>query len=78
VKLSAHIADYTERAVIALTSSNLSRRDITTGREAWQIAHRAGIVRHAYDIDRSITDAHVQTALEAIFPYAVFKDKKRY
>jgi hypothetical protein len=78
MKLSAHIADYTERADACCTAHGFSRRDVTSGLEAWQVAHRAGIVRHAYDIHRSITDAHVQTALEAIFPYAVFKDKKRY
>ena len=51
---------------------------VFTGRDAWTIAHRAGICREAYDMSRDIHDAHIQTALEKIFPNAVFRDKKRY
>lgn len=51
--------------------------DIKTGQEAWTVAHLSGITREAYE-DRAIIDAHIQTALESIFPNAVFKDKKVY
>ncbi len=51
--------------------------DITTGKDAWTVAHRAGITNEAYE-DRSVVDAHIQTALESIFPNAVFRDKKVY
>ena len=54
-----------------------TRETIKTGRDAWTIAHRAGLTREAYD-ERLGNDAHIQTALEAIFPNAVFKDKKVY
>jgi hypothetical protein len=51
--------------------------DILTGRDAWTVAHRCGITNEAYK-DRSVIDAHIQTALQSIFPNAEFKDKKRY
>ena len=57
--------------------TELACLDIKTGRDAWSIAHRAGIVRDAY-ADREIVDAHIQTALEKIFPNADFLDKKIY
>lgn len=56
---------------------NLTPQSISTGRGAWTIAHNCGITREAYN-DRAITDGHIQTALEAIFPNAVFRDKKVY
>jgi len=60
-----------------LIMRNLSRFEINTGVWAWSIAHRCGITREAYN-DRKVVDAHIQTALETIFPNAVFKDAKRY
>lgn len=51
---------------------------IITGRDAWTVAHRAGIVQEAYAMGQDIHDAHIQTALEKIFPNAVFRDAKRY
>lgn len=50
---------------------------VLTGRDAWAIAHKCGITDEAYR-DRSVVDAHIQTALEQIFPNAVFRDAKRY
>jgi hypothetical protein len=52
--------------------------DIKTGRDAWTVGHCSGVVREAYDMGRDIHDAHIQTALQAIFPNAVFRDAKRY
>lgn len=54
-----------------------SPNSIVQGVDAWTVAHRCGITREAYK-DRTVTDGHVQTALEAIFPNVVFKDKKVY
>lgn len=51
--------------------------DVKTGVEAWDIAHHVGIAREAYE-DRSVVDAHIITALKAIFPEAVFKDRYTY
>ena len=51
--------------------------DVKTGKDAWTVAHRCGITKEAYK-DRNVVDAHIQTALESIFPNAVFMDKKRY
>ena len=56
---------------------HLTCDDITTGRDAWAIAHRSGVTNDAYK-DRTVTDGHIQTALERIFPHAVFKDAKVY
>ena len=56
----------------------LNRYSIVSGVDAWTVAGRAGITRHAYDLGRDIHDAHIQTALQVIFPNAVFKDRKVY
>jgi hypothetical protein len=55
----------------------IPREHILEGRDAWTIAHKCGITFLAYQ-NRSVTDAHIQTALEAIFPNAIFKERKRY
>ena len=57
---------------------SLQIEDIKTGIDAWNIAHRLDIPREAYAIDNSIVDAHIKTALQKIFPNAVFKDKYHY
>lgn len=57
---------------------NLALSDIKTGREAWGAAHKAGITSEGYAMGRDIHDAHIQTALERIFPNAEFKDRKVY
>ena len=69
------------RAVVdqwLMNNHGLIANQVTTGRDAWTVAHRTGIALEAYDISRDITDAHIQTALQRIFPNAVFRDKKRY
>jgi hypothetical protein len=62
---------------LAVHAPNYTRHSVTTGSFAWTIASRCGITQEAYK-DRSVTDGHIQTALEDIFPNAVFKDKKAY
>ena len=52
-------------------------KDVYLGAEAWTIAHLSGITSEAYD-DRSVTDAHIVTALKQIFPAAIFKDRYAY
>jgi hypothetical protein len=59
-------------------NARANRLAVVTGRDAWTIAHLAGVVREAYAMDRDIHDAHIQTALQKIFPNAVFRDKKVY
>lgn len=51
--------------------------DVYLGAEAWQIAHRCGIVSEAYQ-SPAVVDAHIVTALKKIFPNAEFRDKYRY
>lgn len=51
--------------------------DVLTGSMAWEVAHRAGITGEAYK-DRTVVDAHIKTALQKIFPNAVFKDSYHY
>ena len=45
--------------------------DVLTGRDAWEIAHRSGIVREVYGL--GVNDSHIVTALRRIFPNAVFQ-----
>jgi hypothetical protein len=78
MKLADKLTDYKSLADSFLAGHGYSRSDIKTGAQAWAVASRAGITHDAYAIDRSINDAHIQTALEKIFPEAVFKDPKRY
>jgi hypothetical protein len=54
-----------------------TRADVKTGRDAWAFAHMCGITNEAYK-DRSVTDAHIKTALARVFPNAIFSDKYRY
>lgn len=61
----------------AANALTLGRNAVAHGRDAWTVANRAGLTREAYE-DRTITDGHIQTALERIFPNAVFRDKKVY
>lgn len=60
-----------------LSGRDMFREGILTGADAWAVAHSAGVTREAY-ADRSVTDGHIQTALEGVFPNAVFKDRKVY
>lgn len=53
------------------------RTHVTDGSSAWTIAHRSGVTDVAY-ADRSVTDAHIVSALKKIFPNAVFKDRYTY
>jgi len=81
VRLSEHLNHYVQLAESFIAThgdGTVTRHDVETGVTAWAIAHKAGITRHAYDLSRDILDAHIQTALEHVFPCAKFKDKKRY
>jgi hypothetical protein len=60
---------------LARSGYNLS--DVKTGAEAWTVAHQSGITKEAYE-DRSVVDAHIKTALQQIFPNAIFVDKYSY
>jgi hypothetical protein len=79
MKLARYLDDWSNRAAawLAANAPQLTRESIATGRDAWTVAHRAGLTAEAYE-DRNVTDAHIQTALENIFPNAVFQDRKRY
>lgn len=59
--------------------------DIRQGATAWEIAHRVGITEICYgntakDLPgiEGCHDAHIKTALKAIFPNAIFKDTYSY
>lgn len=49
----------------------MTRDGVQFARDAWTVAHRSGVTDEAYR-DRSVTDAHIQTALAKIFPNIVF------
>lgn len=78
IKLADHVESYRALADAFLAKHNLEREQIATGRDAWSVASAAGITRHAYDLSRDITDGHIQSALERVFPKAVFRDRKIY
>jgi hypothetical protein len=60
-----------------LEARGLLLTDIEIGQDAWTVAFQSGIYDEVRE-DRTVVSAHVQTALESIFPNVVFKDKKRY
>jgi hypothetical protein len=68
---------WTDKAAAFLSAHGFTLNDVKTGVDAWAVAHRSGITKEAYE-DANVYDAHIQTALERIFPNAVFKDKKVY
>jgi hypothetical protein len=79
MRLAEQLSSYTILVEYWLKDhAKVTRHDVKTGRDAWAVAHRAGIVTAAYDVGRDVVDAHIQTALQRIFPNAVFKDAKRY
>jgi hypothetical protein len=53
------------------------RNHVVRGVDAWSIAHRVGIMEQAYKNTKTV-DAHIQTALEKVFPNVKFKDPKVY
>lgn len=62
-----------------LAERKLTIEDIKTGGDAWAVWIRA--VNNPLNVYRNmpdVFDGHIQTALETIFPNAVFKDAKRY
>lgn len=71
------VTRWTDEAQAFLQPHGLGVDAVLTGRDAWAIAHSVGICREAYK-DRDIVDAHIQTALQKVFPNAVFQDAKRY
>lgn len=72
------ISEWIERADEYLTQRKLTRTSILTGSDAWTLASILRISHEAYDIGPDIVDAHIQTALRAVFPNAVFRDKCHY
>lgn len=60
-----------------LRKYNITRSTIIVGVDAWTLAHRVKFTDWAY-AQPGLNDAHIQTALQRIFPNVVFKDKKRY
>jgi len=78
MRLGLFIPQYREWADARLAVSHRSRDQIKSGREAWHLAHTSDILDHAYAQGRDVTDGHIQTALERVFPNALFLDKKVY
>lgn len=81
----AYVAEFKALAAAWLAERNLACDDVKTGGDAWLIASRSGISAICYgDTSRDLPglegvhDAHIQTALQAVFPNCVFRDAKRY
>ena len=78
MRLAYKLPQYDAMIDATLTQYGVAKGSIIEGWQAWKVAHKAGVLDDAYSISRDITDGHIQTALEKIFPCAVFKDAKRY
>ena len=79
MKLAENIPSWTIQVEHWLkVNATTTRHDVKTGRDAWIVAHRAGVTHAAYDLSRDVTDGHIQSALERVFPNAVFQDRKVY
>jgi hypothetical protein len=61
-----------------LLSYNYTHDLITEGWQAWVVYHKSGCFDAFGRYMSPYNDAHIQMALEKIFPNIVFKDKKRY
>lgn len=62
-----------------LAERNLTTDAIQTGADAWSVWTRA--VNNPLNVYRAmpdVVDAHIQTALQSMFPSVTFKDAKRY
>jgi hypothetical protein len=68
---------YKEMAEKWSTKSGIPLEEITTGAEAWRVAHSSGISADAYR-DPHITDAHIKMVLSKLMPYAKFNDRYSY
>lgn len=80
-----YIEQFKSLADIWLAERDLSRGQVTAGTDAWHIAFKAGITDICYgntskDLPgiENCVDAHIQTALQKVFPNVVFRDKKVY
>ena len=71
---SETVTRWSKMAETFLQEKSLTVNDIRIGADAWATARRAGFLDNAYG-DRTVTDAHIVTALKRIFPNAVFRDK---
>lgn len=40
--------------------------DVKTGCAAWNVAHRLGLPKEAYHVDKDINDTHIQTASHGV------------
>jgi hypothetical protein len=53
---------------------DMGLEDIRSALDAWAVARNCGITEEAYQ-DRKVHDGHIKTALEKIFPNALFLDR---
>jgi hypothetical protein len=74
---AATIEAWRKRAAAFLKTKGYTIDDVKTGADAWAVANHCDMTREGYR-NHDANDAHIQTALEKIFPNAVFTDKKRY
>jgi len=78
VRWTKMVEDWMGKNAGILDPYGVSTRDhIKDGVSAWTLVRRADVLDEAYK-DRSVVDAHIQTAMETIFPNVRFRDKKVY
>jgi len=75
---NATVDAWCERAERYLVDNHgITRGGIQHGVDAWAVAGKIGLLREAYE-DRTVLDAHIQTALQRVFPNCAFRDAKVY
>ena len=78
VKWTKMVDDWMSKNAGILDPYGIRTRDhVVDGASAWTLVRRSGVLDEAYQ-DRSVVDAHIQTAMETIFPNVRFRDKKVY
>ena len=80
--LDSHLAIIRDMGAAFLARHGFTFEDVKTGRDAWTVLHRSGAYSAIGDEFvggyPDYKDAHLQTALKALMPNAVFGDKARY
>lgn len=77
-----HLAIIRDMGADFLAKHGYTFADVKTGSDAWTVLHRSGaygaIGEDFIGGYPGYKDAHLQTALKAVMPNAVFKDTCRY
>ena len=68
------VARWKTKAEAYVSLHDMGLDDLRNAIDAWAVAHKCGITEEAYQ-DRKVHDGHIKTALEKIFPNALFLNR---